>query len=105
LKKPSLVQPYNPDQLTIRHREASPLANCSISFAVTFTSKFCKLFLQVSSNNSLEALCVPPPPFDSVCHTRFDDCSVSVNQLTESAKSFRCLYQSLVDQYQGRSML
>jgi len=36
------------------------------------------------------------------CCTPFSDCSMSADQLTESMKSFSSLYQSLIDQNQGR---
>ena len=60
------------------------------------------MFLQLSAGDAGDARRIPPPPRDDVCRTLFQDCSISADHLTESVRSFKCLYQSLVDNSQGR---
>ena len=55
-------------------------------------------------NTSAAARCVVPTLSTSsdTCRTQFQDCNISLDQLTESIKSFKCLYETLVDDDDGR---
>ena len=55
-------------------------------------------------NTSAAARCAVPTlsASNDTCRTQFQDCNISLDQLTESIKSFKCLYETLVDDDDGR---